>query len=233
MAPAETADISERTPARGENFLNSDFMALIKDNHVVGLGCGRNAGSLRVYLENLFRKAEFDDATRQFELVRIGSPDKLAMIQNVGVKRIDMNVDISDASASDLIDRRDGRGIWDRVQRNVGAALNALTAPDDELRQIRAMEKGTVTLSINVQKGDLLTVRRGLDHLAEEITEDDEADDFVIHLRDGKTTIKPSEVAIRKQVRLETAANSVSVREAWDSMENYFSELSDTGQIEV
>ncbi len=233
MTPAASADISERPPEHGENFLNSDFMALIKDNHVVGLNCGRNAASLRQYFERLFRKARFNDATRQFELVRIGSPDKVAMIEAVGVKRIDMNVGVSEASAAHLLDAQDGQGIWNRVQNNFGAALSAITAQDEELEQIRLMEKGTVKVSINVHKGDLLSVRQSLNHLAEEIAEDDEADDFVIHLRDGKTTIKASEVAVRKQVRLEAAANSVSVRDAWDAMDSYFRELTANGQIEA
>ena len=233
MTPAKTADIGERSPDLGENFLNSDFMALIKDNHVIGLNCGRNAGSLRIYLEHLFRKAKFDDATRQFELVRIGSPDKLAMIVAAGVKRIDMNVDISEAHAAHLVDGCGGGGIWNRFQSGFGKFFSAVTESDKELKQIQSMEKGSVTVSINVQKSNPLSVLRGLDHLAEEIAKDDEADDFTIHLRDGKTTIKSSEVSVRKQVRLESVANSVSVGEAWNEMNIYLSELSESGQIEA
>ena len=188
---------------------------------------------MRYFLAELFKKANLPDITQQFELVRIGSPDKIAMIEALGVKKIDMNVDISEAAAVELIDGDGGDGMWRGITNAVGGAFNAITARDAEMTQLRLAEQGTVTVSINVKKGDLQAARQGFDHFAEAVVEDEEADSFVIHLRDGKTTIKSDEVSVRKQVRLEAAANTVSVIQAWNAMDVYFRELTDTGQIEA
>ena len=48
-------------------------------------------------------------ASRQFELVRIANPDKVAIIEAVGVKRVDLEIDIAEATAAELID---GAGGW-------------------------------------------------------------------------------------------------------------------------
>lgn len=230
--PAPEVEIGERAPDPGENYLNSDMMALIRGNHVICMNCGRNAGSLRIYLQHLFRKAGFDDAARQFELVRIGSPDKLAIIQAVGVKSIDMEVAISDATAVEVIEGGGGGGIWQSFKHSIGEVIEAITASDASVEELRRAEKGTVTVSINVPKGDLTAAKTGLNELAEQVVEDDESEAFVIHLRDG-ATIKPDEVSVRKQVKIEAAANSVSVFQAWDEMNTYMGELLENGQVEA
>ncbi|BAQ69456.1 hypothetical protein NHU_02304 [Rhodovulum sulfidophilum] len=230
--PAAEVEVGERAPEEGENFLNSDLMALISGNHVICMNCGRNAGSLRIYLQQLFRKAGMPDDSRQFELVRVGSPDKLALIEAEGVKSIDLEVDISEAAAFEVVDGHGGGGIWQSIKQNFGGAFAAVTARDETLEQLRTAERGTVKVSINVPKGDLNTAKHGLDDFAGEVAEDEESDAFVIHLRNGGT-IKPKEVSVRKQVKLASAANSVSVFQAWDAMETYMGELREIGQLEA
>jgi hypothetical protein len=231
-APAPEVDIGDQPPAPGENFLNSDLMALIKNNHVICMSCGRNAGSLRIYFEQLFRKAGFDDASHQFELVRIANPDKVAIIEAVGVKRVDLEVDIAEATAAALIDGAKSGGIWRLFTGIVGNALQAITGQDETLEQIRRAEKGTMQVSINVPKGDLNAAKAGLAQLSEKVVEDEESESYIIHLGNGDT-IKPNEVSVRKQVKLEAAANSVSVFQAWDAMQQYISELMENGQVDA
>lgn len=229
-APAPEVGVGERPPAPGENFLNSDLMALMRGNHVISMNSGRNAGSLRIYFQQLFRMAGFADATRQFEIVRVGSPNALAIIDSVGVKSVDLDVEIAEATSVDLLDDETG-GLWRDIKRNIGGAFSAITARDETVEQLRTAERGAVKVSINVPKNDLEVAKNGLDSLAEEIVEDEEADAFVIHLRNG-ATIKPQEVAVRKQVKLDSAANSVSVFQAWEAMELYLGELEESGQLE-
>lgn len=230
--PAAEVDIGEQPPEPGENFLNSDLMALIKDNHVICMNCGRNAGSLRIYFQQLFRQAGFDDSSRQFELVRVANPDRVAIIESFGVKRVDLQIDISEASAAELIDGAGGGGIWRNITSSLGDALQAITGQDETVEQIRQAEKGTMKVSINVPKGDLSAAKEGLAQLSEEVVEDEDSEGYIIHLSNGDT-IKPNEVSVRKQVKLDAAANSVSVFQAWEAMREYFSELMESGQVEA
>lgn len=231
--PAPAVEVAERQPEPGENFLNSDLMAIVRGNHVISINAGRNGGSLRIYFQQLFRKANFPDPTRQFELARVGSPDKLAIIEEFGVKSVDLEVDISEAAAVELVDGEAAGSYWSSIKCSIGGAFNALTAKDEAVEQLRLAEKGSVKMTINVPKGDLESARHGLDEFAEEVLEDEEADGFVIHLRNGGGAIRPNEVAVRKQVRLETAANTVSVHQAWDAMNTYMGELEESGQLEA
>lgn len=125
------------------------------------LDCGRNGGALRHYLAELFRKAGLPDSARQFELARIGNPDKIAIIESVGVKRIDLKVDIAAATAEVLIEGEPAHGVWPRFIRGVGDMVRDLTARDEELAQLRQSEKGSVTVSINVGRGDLQAAKSG------------------------------------------------------------------------
>ncbi|MFA8384164.1 MAG: hypothetical protein ACEPO2_00950 [Pelagibaca sp.] len=230
MAPAAQVDLGERQPGANENFLNGDFFGWIQGNHVVCLNCGRNAGALRGYLSGLFKKAGLPREAQMFELIRVGNPNALAIIERVGVKSIDMKVDISEAGADDLIEGGGGGGFWQSAKHQIGEAFQGLTARDAELRQLRQAEQGSVTVSINVKKGDLSAARQGLDHLAGEIAEDEEAEGYTIRLRDG-AVITPDEVSVKKAVRIEAHANSVSVFQAWDAMRTYMEELEENGQL--
>lgn len=230
--PAAEVDIGEQPPEPGENFLNSDLMALVKDNHVICMNCGRNAGSLRIYFQQLFRQAGFDDSSRQFELVRVANPDKISIIESFGVKRVDLQIDISDAAATELIDGAGGSSAWRNITGSLGDALQAITGRDETIEQIRRAEKGTMKVSINVPKGDLSAAKEGLAQLSEDVVEDEESENYIIHLGNGDT-IKPNEVSVRKQVKLDAAANSVSVFQAWEAMREYFDELMESGQVEA
>jgi len=231
-APAPQVDVGERLPEPGENFLSSDLMALFRANHVICMNCGLNAAVLRLYLQELFQKADLSNDRRQFEIVRIGSFDKVKIIKEVGVKSFDMGTGIAEATAVAI--NEDGRTGYrgQSIKRGLGDFLEAITAKDKSVKELRRSKGGTVRISINVPEGDLEEVKDFQDNLAKDIVEDEKADGFTIHLRDG-TTIKPDEVSVRKQVKLEKAANSVNVFEAWDAMETYLGELEESGQLEA
>ncbi|WP_319772807.1 hypothetical protein [Breoghania sp.] len=231
-APAPIAAIGERQPEPGENFLNSDLLALIRSNHVICMNCGRNAGSLRIYLQKLFQKAGLHDASQNFELIRIGSPDKLALIDAVGVKSVDLKVDISEATATEVLEGDADGGLWHNIKSDFGNAINSVFGRDRSFVQLRNAEQGSVKITVNVPKGDLQVVKDSLDGFAEKVVEDEEADTFTIHLRDG-AIIRPDEVSVKKVVKLETMANSVSTLDAWNEMNVYMRDLEESGQLEA
>ena len=64
------------------------------------------------------------------------------------------------------------------------------------------------------------------------MVEDEDSEGYTIHLGNGDT-IKPNEVSVRKQVQLDAVANSVSVFQAWQAMQEYIVELMENGQVEA
>lgn len=232
MAPAPNVDLGERPPSAGENFLNSDFLALIRGNHVVCLNCGRGGGALRHFLAGLFNRAGYAPDTQQFELTRVGNPQNLAILNAVGVKNIDLTVDISQAAAVDVLEDAPPQGAWENATSQMSELFSGLIQRDRILQHLRDSQKGTLTVSINVKKGDLNAVQNAFDHLAGRFIEDDDADGYVIELRNN-TRITPSEMSVRKEVSIEARANSVSVFEGWEAMGAYMDELAETGQLEA
>ena len=164
--------------------------------------------------------------------MRITNPDKVAIIEAVGVKRVDFEIDIAEATASELIDRTGGGGVWNNITDSLAKAFQAIPGQDETVEQIRQAEKGTMKVSTNVPKGNLNAAKEGLAQLSEEVVEDEESERYIIHLGNGDT-IKPNEVSVRKEVKLEAAANSVSVFQAWEAMQEYIGELIDNGQVEA
>ena len=122
--------------------------------------------------------------------------------------------------------------MWRTFKRSFGGAIEAVTARDESVEQLRSAERGTITVSIKVPEGDLEAAKNGLNEFGVGVVDDEEADSFVIRLRDGGT-IKPHEVSVRKEVSIETAANTVSVFQAWDEMETYMGELLENGQLKA
>ncbi len=230
MAPAAQVDLGERQPDANENFLNADFLALIRGNHTICLNCGRNGGALGNYLAKLFQKAGMPRDVQMFELTRVGNPNTLAIIERVGVKGVDMKIDIAEATAVELINGEHAGGFGQSTKRAIREVFRSLTARDAKLSQLRQAERGSVTVSINVGKGDLVAAQDGLDHLAGEIVEDEGADGYLIRLRDG-AVITPDEVSVKKAVKIEAHGNSVSVIQAWDAMRTYMEELEENGQL--
>lgn len=230
MDPTDQVDVGERSPDDNENFLSSDFMALIYGDHVVTLSAGRNASTLKEFLRGLFEKAEFDETAKQFDLVRAANVEKLAMIESAGVQKLDLKLDISEASSAELVDQSSGVGFFASIKRGMVDQFLVITSKDETIQQLRGAQKSSFSVSINVKHGDLESVKDGIDNLAEAIIEDEEADNFVIELRTGER-IHPEEVTVRKRVRLEMHANSVSAHDAWQSLGDYIAELENIGYL--
>ena len=233
MVPSTTVELGERPPEDGENFLSSDFLALIKDNHLICLNCGRGGGALRAYLSNLIAKSGRPPVDQQFELNRVARPKHFEMLRKVGVAHVDMRINLK-AATLDVLEENSGRpvGFWGAIRQQVGELVATMARKDSEIGNLRDAENGYVTVSIDLQKRDITRARHGMDRLASELVEDDEADDYVIRLKDS-TKITPNEMSVQKLVKLEARANSVGVGQAWEAMCRYVKDLDEVGQLRV
>lgn len=232
MVEVPSSNLSERRPGNDENFLNSDFMALVKGEHVITLGAGQNAAALRSYLHGLFVKGGLHEDATKFDIVRVGNAGTLARIAANGVASVGLNIAIEEATAVVLDEQRRPQTVFQRFTWPVSSMVNAVVGEDDKASQISDSRKGSVRVLLNVPSSDLETAQSGLDGVAEGLFEDEDASDYIITLRNGEI-IKPGEVAVKKHVRLEKEANTVDVDEVWSEMNIYMSELRKSGQLEA
>lgn len=91
-------------------------------------------------------------------------------------------------------------------------------------------QAGRVRLQISVPNGDVITAKNGLTGVSQVLVDDEDADAYLLKLRNGDT-IKPSEMSLKKRVRLERFANSVSAEQAEDEIVIYLQELGTAGYL--
>ena len=214
--PEPEVNVQELPPPDGANFQDSAFMALIRGGDVVCLNCGRNAASLRVYLQRLFEKADLAEDERKFELVRIFDPKMLKRIEDVGVKGFDMKAGLSEADLS-------------VISASGGSLLKRIFGKDDCLRHAKD-STATVMLSINAKgRADRSDITELAKDAAQKFVYGEESEeDFTIRLKNGQT-IKSNEMSWRKTVSLSRRAKSVAVDDAWLEMVTYLKELEEQG----
>ncbi len=232
MVEVPSSNLAERRPGNDENFLNSDFMALIKGEHVITLGAGQNAAALRSYLHGLFLKGGLHEDATKFDIVRVGNAGTLARIAANGVASVGLNVAIDEATSVVLDEQRRPRTVFQKLSWPVSSMVDAVVGAESKASQISDSRKGSVKVLLSVPGSDLETAQSGLDGIAEELFEDEDAHDYLITLRNGET-IKPGELAVKKHVRLEKEANTVDIDEVWDELNTFMSELRNSGQLEA
>lgn len=235
MADQQIARVSERLPGNQENFLHRDFLGFVRGDHVITFNAANNGASLRSYLQGLFRLAGLDDNAGMFDLVRRASADQIARIAAAGgVERVEMDLSIEEATRQLVVDRAQTRQTWSakRFLDPIAGIVQDLVRSDEKASDLGRSQKGNMRLSISVPKGDLLPAKEGLDGVAEILVEDEDAADYVIRLRDGNS-IKPSEMAIRRRIRIERYANTVDTDDLIQEMRDYMTELHRTGQLEA
>lgn len=233
MVPAETATLSELRPRNDENFLNSDFFALIAGDHVISLNAGRSAGALHKYLLQLFQRANRPDSWTQFDIVRIADINGLRRIEaGGGVQKVQMDLAIEEASAGVMRDEAASPTMIQRLRRPLVQMMQSLVRADGKAAGAAQSRKGTMRVTISVPGGDLEVAKSGLDGIAEQIVADEDAEDFVILLRSGES-IKPGEIAVKKKVSVVRSANTVLPGEVREEMLRYLAELRQARQTEI
>jgi hypothetical protein len=226
--PAKNALIGELRPGNDKNFLNSDFLALLQGNHVICLGCGRNAGSLRNFLIKLFEKAGIPPEKQIFELSRVSNTAAIKRISRDGVRKIDVDVAISTLNATKV--SRTDRGVWHFFKLGGKKLVDTIVGYDQSYEQIKEISEAHLSISIDLKKGELAAGKKSFGKVAKDIIQDDEADNYKIHLNDGNT-ISLDDISLKTWVTLDEVANSVSVHQAWDKMSEYISQLRVEKQI--
>lgn len=225
MEPEENVRISEQEPDDDENFLTSDFMALVRNNDFILVNAGRNAASVREYITKLFQSVGYDDNTQQFNIVRRGNADKLAMIRRIGVKAIGFDVSINAAEAALVQDAPlHNEGKLHKLKRNISHVAQSLFQEDNNFRDIREAQRGKLSVKLDVGSKDPLAAQEGLKRFAEAVADENDADNFIIELKNDNV-IRPDEIALRKRVSVNSEGNSVNVEEVWRHMIEYLIEL--------
>ena len=233
MTGNATASLTERSPGNAENYLDTAIFALVSGNHVVTLNAGKNAASLRNFLTGLFQKHRLPDEYTRFYIVRIASADKLRKINSSGgVDRFHLDLAINAASASYIEQEAKADFSVRTLKSGIADIGKRIFGSDHPSSQLANSSKGGMRLTINVPSTDNLTAKEGLDAIGAVLADDEDADDYLITLRNGDT-IRPSEISAKKRIRVGRYGNTLDLNEVKAEMLVYLDGLKTEGQTDV
>lgn len=223
---ATTAEDDEgaQPPPKGKEFKDGDCFLLIKDHHVLYCGHGISKSKASLYLSLLFREAELNDESSGFELVPASDLDKLQLIQDHGVRSIQLAV-----GAFDLSLPKAQRTSWvARSFGTLGDELTALISKDQSLATQKALEDLMVNVEVKLE-GNTRAVQSSqnfIEELAETVLDDAElpVSEFTI-ITQKNERITSGEIRLQTGVKVEVKDNSVSHTSVWGEMGTYFDEI--------
>ncbi len=231
---ATTAEDDEgaQPPPRGKEFKDGDCFLFLKDHHVLYCGHGISKSKATLYLSQLFREAELHDESSGFDLVPASDLDKLQLIQDHGVKSIQLAV-----GAFDLSLPKARRTSWiAKSLGTLGDELGALVSKDQSLTKQKALEDLIVNVEVKLD-GNTRAIQNSRDFiedLAETVLDHDTetpVSEFTIVTQKNER-ITSGEVRLQTGVKVETKDNSVSHTSVWGAMGTYFDQIAQGNLLE-
>lgn len=230
-AARKTAALDLKTqppPADGE-WLDGDAFLYVKDDHVCLCATQVYDRAISYYLAQLFEKARLRKDAGHFALMKAADITKVKMIQNQGVKEIEIRTTLYKASL-DYVKRTS------QVVGVLGAAAkqikHLLKKPNDY-----TPDGLKVALTINTDarftKGLPLGEKRikdlGLDVVKNH--EEGHDDDYSILTKTGQR-ISPKEIFLKTKVSLDAEGKTVKLDKTWRELVTFHNLLVKTGALE-
>ncbi|MCC3256148.1 hypothetical protein [Xanthomonas campestris] len=185
-----------------------------------------------MYLSQLFREAKLHDESNGFELVPASNLDKLQLIQDHGVRSIQLAVSAFEMSLPKT--RRTG---WiAKSLGTLGDELGALISKDQSLTKQKALEDLIVNIEVKLD-GNTRAIQSSQDFiedLAETVLDDNTetpVSEFTIVTQKNER-ITSGEIRLQTGVKVTTSDNSVSHTSVWDEMGTYFDQITQGNLLE-
>lgn len=228
LRDAQDGEVELTPPPENCEFMDGDIMVLVAGNHV--LLCATNLHEKRAerYMTGIIEAAGLPRKAANFSLCRSADVDKLRLIQNQGVKAVNLDVSLFDAS----LDHVDRTTVRQQIGGNLMDQIKAMVFRDKTPEEIAAAENLTarVILTYDSRKKGMALGREGVEQLATQMLADDD-EGFSIRTAGGQR-IKGKDISLTKTVRIQKHGKSVFCSDAWRELEAYYYELRKAGLLE-
>jgi hypothetical protein len=225
---APTVDSGETPPPKGSDYIQGDIMAIIKDNDVLYCCSGLHSSAVRGYAAGIFNKAEMPSINTRYTLEKVAAKDKVEMIREEGVKRIELRSSLYQAEFAMADRRTKSETLLQSFKNGLKQVFN------DEYRNIemaRQLENVSVDLQIsynpNKKEADLLEIP--FSAMAEQIADEDDLGYTIV--TKSNSNIRPDELSLNKKEYISRHGNSIDKFDAWDTLETWYRELADKAMI--
>lgn len=232
--------VSAQNAPDGSDYLVGDVFVFIKDNHVILCTSGVRENVVDIYIRNILKAYGMKGISQTFELDKVAKTDKLKMIRDEGVKGIDLNTSLYEASLLHL--DRDNPKI-SSIKKAVADQITAIFRKDQDLKDIKEKENLNIKISLKFDGQEAMkhskepqfgeSGRKRLEEAAKQVITDyetEQEDGFVITTRSGNT-IKANEIRVSDSFYVEKLGNSLSKNSAWTKLKEYYDRLDGEGVL--
>jgi hypothetical protein len=224
----QTADIATTPPPDKCEFMDGDIMALVAGNHVLLCSSNLHEKKAERYMVEIIEAAKIDANASKFGLCKKADVDKVRLIQSQGVRSINLNATLFDAT----LDQIERTTVRKKISGKLMDEIKALVFEDKDAEQLEQAENlsAQVILKYDSRRKGCSLGRQSIESLANQMIEDGD-EGFTIETLSGET-IKGGDITLRKTVSIAKHGKSVFCSEAWRALEQYYYELRDGGLLE-
>lgn len=235
---AKSSNVDAQNAPSGKDYLDGDIFVYIKGNHVILCPSGAREKVVETYIWHILRACNHKDIAKTFELDKVAKASKLKMIRDEGVKEIDLDSSLYEAS---LLHMDKSKPKVSSIKRSVADQLAAIFGKDKELKEIKEKENLNIKITLKIDGmearrhskepdfGD--AGRKRLEKTAEQIISEFESDDengFVI-VTGMNNRITAEEIRVSDLFKVKTLGKSLSRQSAWFKLKEYYNRLNDDG----
>jgi hypothetical protein len=184
-------------PPANMDFMDADAFAYVRGNHVCLCTTSMTDSTTRQFLADLFVRAKLRKDASEFDLLKVGDQSKLKIIQDEGVKEIDIKGTIYEATAHYNKRKGQAASLLGHLGKEVRAILGSANDVNDD-----ALDVGlTLKIDHRRKKGISLGEKR-LKSIAESLVENlEKGDDFSI-ITNNDRKITPDELFMKTIVEI-------------------------------
>lgn len=224
-------NVATTPPPDDSEFMDGDIMMMVAGNDVLLCGSSLHEKKAERYMIGIIESAGLDQNTPKFALCKRADVDKMRLIQAQGVKSIDLDVSVFDATI-EYIERK---SVCKKFGGAVADTIKALVLKDWDEEDLAAAENLSVgvSLSFDGKKKNKAFGKTKIEELARMLVEDEDedTDSFSIQTVGGER-IKGSDISLKKKVFLPKHGKSVQCVDAWRAIDEYYFELKNGGLLE-
>ena len=226
----------------GKDFVDGEAFILVKNNHVLFCLSTARETLVKKYLPDLLINSLFVREGENLQLLPVANQDKMKMIAREGIKELELNATMYEASLAAQNRDRVIDGPTD-ILASIAHKFKAALALDDDLNDIDERENLNVKLAISFDGSEARLKENkqidgfgdaGKEHLQELsklLVIDDDAPEYRL-VTNNNNIITPNDVKVSDNKKIDTLGKSLSKQSAWQTLLFYYNELENAGILE-
>jgi hypothetical protein len=223
----ETFEVGTAAAPADAEFMDGDAFLFVRGDDVCLCSTGLRDGAILLFLYEFFTKAKLGKHATKFDLRKVPSLDKMKMLNQQGVKQIDLRATLYQATTQYEKRKNQASGVVRAVARHILSVVGDEKEDFDEGLRVGV----TIKTDHRVMRKHLVIGEKRIEALAKDIVAHyDKDDDFIIETGQGQK-IRADEIFIKEIVLIDSYGKSIKCKSAWEKLEGFYGRLKKSGAL--